>query len=102
MKAKKQNVPIADNLPIKVSFKSALYLMSILLVVNLICIAVHNIVQQEFVFFIGNVLAVGLAFPFILLYTQNKEKFSLFRYLYFVVCTTIAIGIITYLFIVRF
>lgn len=102
LKAKAQNMSPNQNLPIKVSFKSAIYLMSILLIVNSLCIAIHSIVAQDFVFFLGNVLAIGLALPYILLYIQNKETFSLSRYLHFSICTTIAIGIVTYLFVVRF
>lgn len=92
----------AHKLPIKVSFKSASLLMAILLIVNVICIFIHNYFARDIVFFLGNVLTIGICLPYILLYKQNKEVFSWSRYLYFVVCTTIAIGIITYLFVVRF
>lgn len=102
MKPKEKNISTNSSVPIKVTFKSAVYLMSILLIVNLICIEIHNIIDRDLVFFLGNVLTIGLSLPYILLYKQNKENFSLSRYFHFAICTTIAIGIVTYLFVVRF
>lgn len=102
MKAKAKNIPTHPSMPIKVSFKSAVQLMFILLLVNLLCIGIHSVIDQDIVFFLGNVLAIGISLPYILLYKQNKEIFSLSRYLHFAICTTIAIGIVTYLFVVRF
>lgn len=102
MKLKERNISTNQKQSIKVSFKSAVYLMSILLIVNLLCIVIHNMIVQDFVFFFGNVLTIGLSLPYILLYIQNKEPFSLVRYLHFAICTMIAIGIVTYLFVVRF
>ncbi len=84
------------------NFKSASLFILGLAVVNLIIIFLNDYFHCRAIMFFGNVIAIGLLFPATLLYTERKEKFNLYRYLYFVLMTMIASAILMYLFVYRF
>lgn len=82
------------------NFLSTTVFIAGLALINLIIIWLGGNVKA--VTFFGNVIGVGLLFPAVLLYIERKESFSWKRYLYFAIQTAVAIGVIMYLFILRF
>lgn len=73
-----------------------------LAVINLIIIYLNDTLHSDSLTFFGNTIGIGLLFPAGLLYIDRKEKFNWKRYLYFVIATSFAIGIIMYLFVQKF
>lgn len=83
-------------------FKGATLFIVGLAVINFIIIAIMDFWPCKALLFFGNVISIGLLFPATLLYVDRKEKINFKRYLYFVIMTMIASGILMYLFVYRF
>ncbi|AYE37265.2 hypothetical protein D1B17_00750 [Companilactobacillus zhachilii] len=73
-----------------------------LAIVNLLIIMLNDYFHSKGLMFFGNVISIGLLFPYTLLYIDQKQKFNWKKYLSFSVQTMIAVGIITYMFVMRF
>ena len=84
------------------NFLSASVFIADLAILNLALIFLNDYVHSDALTFWGNTIGIGLLFPASLLYIERKEKFVLKRYLYFAAMTTVAIGILMYLFVIKF
>ncbi|MCI1911442.1 MAG: hypothetical protein ABF743_03455 [Schleiferilactobacillus perolens] len=84
------------------NFLSATVFIVGLALINLAIIALNDSLHSKALSFFGNTVGIGLLFPAVLLYIERKEHFNLRRYAYFAIMTTIAVSIITYLFVMRF
>lgn len=84
------------------NFLSAAVFIGGLALLNLLIIFINDSLHSQALTFFGNTFGIGLLFPAVLLYIERKETFKLPRYLYFVVMTSLAFGIIMYLFVFRF
>ena len=73
-----------------------------LAVVNLLIILLNDYFHSKGLTFFGNVISIGFLFPYVLLYIDHKQKFNWKKYLSLSIQTIIAVGIVAYLFVMRF
>lgn len=84
-----------------VSFRNAFIYVGLLMAINTIVILLNLKINSERFLFLANVSAISLVFPYVILFLDKKEKFSLKRYGYFAALTFIALFIICNLFVYR-
>lgn len=85
----------------KIRFGSSILYVVGLLLANILLIVLQPYISYEGLLFLGNVMVISLLFPAVKLYLDQKENFSLKRYLYFALMTFIALFVVCELFVYR-